>query len=81
MKIVAKSVKGPEFMYNGKSAHKVSEASAKYICDILNEYKYKLNENEVWFIHDVDKYDTVAYDYAQFQSFTVRKGIVKEKVA
>ena len=80
MKVVAKSAKGHEFMYNGKSAHKVSEASAKYICDILNEYKYKLNEGEVWYIHDIDKYD-MAYEYALFQSFTVRKGVVKERVA
>ena len=80
IKIVAKSAKGHEFMYNAKSAHKVSEASTKYICDILNEYKYKLNDDEVWFIHDVDKYD-MAYEYAEFQRFTVRNGIVKEKVA
>jgi len=80
MKVIAKSVKGQEFLYSAKSAHKVSEASAKYICKVLNEYKYKLNEDEVWYIHDVGMYDS-AYDYAEFQRFTVRNGIVKERVA
>lgn len=78
MKIIAKSVKGQEFMYIANTAHKVSEASAQYICKILNDYNFRLKENEVWFIHDVDRYD-LAYDYAQFQRFTVRNGIVKEK--
>jgi len=77
MKVIAKSTKGQEFMYNASSAHKVSEMSAKYICKVLNEYKFRISENEVWFIHDVDRYD-LAYEYAQFQKFTVRNGIVKE---
>lgn len=73
MKIIAKSVKGQEFLYSAKSAHKVSEASAKIICNSLNSARYDLKEHEVWFIHDVDKYDT-AYEYAMFQSFTRRNG-------
>lgn len=76
MIIVAKSVKGHEFAYSPKSAHKVSKASAKYICDVLNECKYDISENDVWYIHEVDKYDT-AFDYAETQHFSVRNGIVK----
>ncbi len=73
MKIVAKSIKGKEFMYSAKSAHKVSERSANLICKLLNDINYHLNEGETWFIHDVDKYDT-AYEYASFQAFTRRNG-------
>ena len=77
MKIIAKTVKGREFMYNPKTARKVSERSANYICNVVNEYKYLLGsaDNECWHIYDIDKYD-IAYDYAMFQSFTVRNGIV-----
>lgn len=80
MKIIAKSVKGHEYAYSAKSAHKVSNASANYICKVLNDYNFKLNDGEVWFIHEVGAYDT-AYEYAQYQQFTVRNGIVKERVA
>ena len=77
MKILAKSAKDHEFMYSAQSAHAVSENSAEKIRDILNEYKYKLDDHSIWFIHDVNCYDA-AYDYAQFQKFTIRMGIVKE---
>ena len=77
MKIVAKSVKGHEFLYNAPSAHKVSERSAKLICKALNEIGYKLKEGEVWHIHEVDEYDG-AYEYATFQSFVRRNGGLKE---
>ena len=75
MKVIAKAIKGQEFFYNARSARKVSERSAKVILDIVNEYRFQLKENEVWHIYDVDQYDA-AYDYAQFQSFTIRNGIV-----
>lgn len=73
MKIVAKSVKGHEFLYSARSAHKVSERSAEYICSELNRVQYNLKDGEVWFIHDIDQYDS-AYDYATEQAFTTRKG-------
>ena len=77
MTIVAKSVKGQEFFYNAKSAHKVSKASAKEICKALNDYKYELyDDNEVWFVHEVDKYDN-AFGYAEYQAFTRRNGAIR----
>ena len=75
---VAKSVKGKEFLYSAKSAHSVPKASSKIICSILNKVKYQLSDNEVWFIHEIDKYDS-AFDYASFQRFSIRNGIVKER--
>lgn len=77
MKVLAKTIKGQEYMYNARSARQVSERSAKVILDIVNEYRFLLNnENEIWHVYDVDRYDR-AYDYAQFQKFTIRNGIVK----
>lgn len=77
MKVIAISTKGQEFMYSGRTAHKVSEASANMICKALNDAKYRIKEDEVWFVHDVDRYD-VAYDYAQYQSFKRYKGKIIE---
>ena len=54
MTVVAKSLRGHEFMYNPRSAHAVAERKAKAICDELNKLKYLLdNENEVWYVHEV----------------------------
>lgn len=78
MLILAKSCKGSEFLYSAKSAHAVSKASAAKIRDIVNQYKYKLSENEVWHIHEVSYYDDASF-YAERQKFTIRKGIVKEQ--
>ena len=78
MKVVAISVKGQEFFYSASSAHKVSERSADTICRILNKVGYMLNsEDKVWHIHTVDQYD-MAYQYAEYQHFTIRNGRVKE---
>jgi len=77
MKIVAKSIKGQEFLYNAKSAHRVSERSANLICKALNEAKYNLKEGEVWHVHDIDRYDT-AYQYVDYQAFTRRNGKLYE---
>ena len=77
MKVIAKSCKGHEYLYISKSAHSVSARSADYILRVLNECKYDLAENEIWHIHEIDKYDR-AYDWAMIQKFTVYKGIVKD---
>ena len=75
MKILAISQKGHEFLYNPKTAHRVPERSATTIRDICNEHGYQLKEGQVWHIHEIDQYDT-AYDYAQRQRFSIRKGVV-----
>ena len=74
MMILAISVQGKEFLYNPKTAHAVS----KTIKIILNKMSWRLKENETWFIHDIDEYST-AYDYAETQKFTIRKGLVTER--
>ena len=75
MKIIAKTRIGSEYIYSASSARKVSERSAEKILSIVNEYRFQLRDGETWHIYDVDQYDT-AYDYAQYQAFTIRKGIV-----
>ena len=77
MKILAKTVQGREYMYSARSARKVSARSAQYILNVVNKAGFLLDreKGEIWHIYDIDEYDT-AYDYALFQSFTVRKGIV-----
>lgn len=77
MKIIAIAMKGQEYMYSLRSVHRVSEKYAKGICDCLNRNNFRLKENEVWHIHDVDKYDS-AYDVAQFQKFQIRNGKLLE---
>lgn len=77
MKVLAISVFGHEYMYKARTARKVSERSAEKICSICNDVKYQLKPGECWHIHDVDKYDT-AYNYAMYQAFTIRNGIVKD---
>lgn len=76
MLVIAKSVVGREFFYDASSAHAVSKRSANTIKDVLNERGWNLKPNEVWHIHEVDKYDR-AYDFAQTQRFAIYKGIVK----
>ena len=77
MKVLAKTIQGREFMYSARSARKVSARSAQYILDIVNQHGFLLDKEkgEIWHIYDVDQYDA-AYDYAQYQAFTVRKGVV-----
>lgn len=77
MLVIAKSQKGAEFMYNPSTAHKVSKRSCEQIKKVLNECNYQLKDGETWFIHECDRYDT-AYDFAQFQRFSIYKGVVKD---
>lgn len=79
MTIVAKSVVGHEFLYDPRSAHEVSAQKANAICKELNRLKYLLdNENEVWFVLEVDQYDT-ARVYAEEQRFTCgKRGLIRK---
>lgn len=78
-KFVAIAVEGAEYCYLYNSAHHVPAASAAYILQVLNHYKYKLDPGQVWHIYDDDGY-SIASDYAEQQRFSVYRGIVKETV-
>ena len=77
MLILAITNEGQEFIYNARTARSVSKKSARLICDIANENKYKLKPGQKWHIYDVDKYD-IAFDYAMRQAFRIRNGIVSD---
>ena len=79
MKIIAKSVKGQEYLYRASTAHKVSNASANIICKALNDIGYKLGAGEVWHVHEIDEYDA-AYEYGLYQAFVRRNGGLKEVI-
>lgn len=79
MYILAIACKGKEFLYDAASAHEVSKNSAEKIKNLLNKLNYKITgDGKIWHTYEVDQYDK-AYDYACYQRFTIRKGIVKEK--
>lgn len=78
MLVLAKSIKGKEFIYNARSAHKVSKKSAEKIRDTLNRLKYKLNDGETWYIHELGYYDG-GTAYAETQQFTIYKNTIREK--
>lgn len=80
MKVLAKGLRGREFMYDYTSAHAVSARSAKVICDVLNEYKYDLpSERQVWHIYDIDEWDLSTIETAKRQKFYIYRGRVTRK--
>lgn len=76
MYCIAISVKGAEYMYRAKTAHRVSKASGQKIADALNEARYQLKDNEVWHVHEIDRYD-FAYPFADAHAFKVYKGSIR----
>lgn len=74
MKILAKTIKGQEFIYSPKTAGRVSERNAQKVCDIVNQFKTLLgcNDNECYHVYDVSEYDN-AYWYAQNRRFILHK--------
>lgn len=77
MIIIAKTKLGQEYLYMPRTARKVSKKHAHTICDIVNQYKYLLdtNRDECWHVYEISEYDA-AFDFAQYQSFTIKNGIV-----
>lgn len=77
MIILAISPKDKHFIYDATTARKVSKKSADTILKIVNEYEFLLSCHPgcEWYKYEVNEYDS-GYHYAQFQSFTIRNGIV-----
>ena len=72
MKIVAKTIKGSEFIYSKRSAYHVNKKHADLIAESLNRCRYGLKENETWHVYEIDRYDD-AYAWAEVQSFYFTK--------
>lgn len=79
MIIVARAVKGKEFLYSAASAHRVAEKKAQKIADALNKAQYGITPEQVWFVYDVGMYDN-AYAYGEMQGFQMRKDGTIRKV-
>lgn len=56
MKLIAKTQKGTEFMHSKANAFFVPDSSANKICKIMNDAKFRLSENEVWYVYEQEKY-------------------------
>ena len=79
MIIVARAVKGKEFLYSAASAHRVTEKKAQTIADALNRAQYGITPEQVWHVFDVGMYDN-AYAYGEMQGFQMRKDGTIRKV-
>ena len=65
MFIISKTIKGKEFMYSNEysilcNSQKQAQALAKFLNKhndtALNDFKLK--DNELWYVYEIDKYDT-----------------------
>lgn len=79
MTVVARAIKGQEFLYSAASAHRVTEKKAQTIADALNRAQYGITPEQVWFVYDVGMYDN-AYAYGEIQGFQMRKDGTIRKV-
>lgn len=65
MFIISKTIKGKEFVYSKNYTILCkNEKQARVLAKHLNEHNdsaigdFKLKENELWFVYEIDKYDT-----------------------
>ena len=79
MIVVARAIKGKEFLYSASSAHRVKPDNAQKICEALNREQYGITLEQVWHPFDVGMYDN-AYAYGEMQGFQLRKDGTIRKV-
>ncbi len=73
MKVLAITNNGTEFVYMPRSAHKVAQNKIDFVLDVLNKHRFMLtSDTQKWYAYEIDEYDS-AYDYAQYQRFSVSK--------
>lgn len=73
MKLIAKAQRGKEFLHSKKDAFFAPDASAKKICKIMNDVKFRIkNDTELWFVYD--------YDFSQDMYVTGRLSIYKGQI-
>ena len=68
MYIISKTIKGKEFVYSNRySILCKNEEQAKMLAEHLNNHNeetigdFKLKDNEIWWVYEIDKYDTPPY--------------------
>ena len=78
MYIIAKTIKGREFMYIKSTAHRITAGDPEKICEILNAYNYKLKAGEIWHSYQIAPYEA-EISPAFYQVFRLnRSGTLKE---
>lgn len=78
MIVLAISPKKTPFIYNYKTAHKVSKASAATICSELNKTGYQLRPGEKWTVYsDISQEYDNAGIMASGQAFKVYRGSIR----
>ena len=76
-KIIAKTIKGSEYLYSRISCYAVSAAKAEIICKALNDNRYKLtNDTEIWKVYNISEFD-IRYTNAVCQKLILRQGKIK----
>lgn len=75
-KIIAKTIKGKEFIYSKMDSYRVSKASADKVCEALNGARWNIKGDEVWKVYTVDSY-TLDTLNALFERIAVRGGKLK----
>lgn len=71
--ILAKAIKGREYVYSIASVHGVARAKAAEVCSVLNSLRWHLLPGEVWHVYTVDAYDA-AYAVADLRRFIYHRG-------
>ena len=79
MTVVARAVKGKEFLYSASSAHRVATNKAQKIADALNKVEWGITPDQTWHVYDVGMYDN-AHAYGEMQGFQMRKDGTIRKV-
>ena len=76
MKLIAKTQKGLEFMHSRNDTFFAPNSSAQKMCDILNNNKYHINnDNETWFVYDYD----FSQDLYCFRKLSLYRGSLKAR--
>lgn len=76
MKLIAMTNKGIEYLHSRQNAFFVSDRSAKKICEIMNNVKFRIkNDSETWHVYDHD----FTQDNYVYGKFTIYNGVVKLK--
>lgn len=57
MIVVAIAVKGHEYLYSAKTAHKVNAKKAGKIAELLNAAAFKIDAGHIWHTFEIDDYD------------------------
>lgn len=74
-KIIAKTIKGSEYIYSRHDCFSVNPKKAMAVCNALNNHSWNLKDNELWHIYTIPDID-FRYCNAVFQQFQAgKKGI------